>query len=110
MPGTVDDFIQRFGGQNTMDEREAAQHFDRFASHHPDDRDYDNHAMYSGASEYLGKSPENEFQQASQNAYAQATPDQQQGLVGSLMRALAGRGTAGGLASLFGGGSVPSRL
>jgi hypothetical protein len=110
MSGTVDDFIQRFGGQSTMDDREAAQYFDRFASDHPQDRDFDNHAMYSGATEYLGRLPEPEFHQAAEQAYSSASPVQQQGLVGSLMRALQGRGVdAGGLGGLF-GGRVPERL
>lgn len=111
MPGTVDDFIQRFGGQKTMDEQEAAQHFDRFASEHPDDRDYDNQTMYSGASEYLGKLPDRDFHQAAQNAYAQASPDQQQGLVSSLLHAVQGRGgDASGLGALFGGSRAPERM
>jgi hypothetical protein len=110
MPGTVDDFIKRFGTQQTMDDREAAQYFDRFASEHPDDRDFDNHAMYSGATEYLGRLPDNDFQQAAQNAYASASPQQQQGLMGSLMRAVQSRGGgASALAGLFGGG-VPAQM
>jgi hypothetical protein len=110
MPGTVDDFIQRFGSQQTMDDREAAQYYDRFASDHPNDREFDNQTMYSGATEYLGKLPDHEFQQAAQNAYASATPTQQQGLMGSLMRALQNRGAGtGALAGLFGGG-VPSQM
>ena len=92
MAGTVDDFIKRFGGQDTMDDREASQYLERFASTRPEDRDFDNDTMYSGATEYLGKLPENEFQQAAQNAYATATPAQQQGLMGSLMRAPEPRG------------------
>lgn len=110
MPGTVDDFIQRFGGQQTMDDREASQYFDRFASSHPDDREFDTQEMSHGATEYLGKLPDQEFQQAAQSAYATASPVQQQGLVGSLMRALQNRGGgAGGLAGLF-GGNVPSQM
>lgn len=107
---TVDDFIKRFGGQQTMDDREASQFLDRFASDDPNDRDFDNNEMYSGASEYLGKLPESDFQQAAQNAYASASPAQQQGLVGSLMNAVQGRGGAlGALAGLF-GGQVPSQM
>jgi hypothetical protein len=109
MPGNVDDFMKRFGSSQTMDDREAAHFYDRFASDHPDDRDFDQHEMSSGATEYLGKLPENEFQQAAQNAYASASPVQQQGLVGSMMRALQNRGGGGGLAGLFGGG-VPSQM
>ena len=112
---TVDDFIKRFSGSNTMDDREAAGYLDRFASTHPDDRDFDNDTMYSGATEYLGKLPESEFQQAAQNAYASAPPERQQGLVGTLMRALQSRGVSpnslGGLAGLFGqGGGTPSQI
>lgn len=112
MPGTVDDFIQRFGSQQTMDDREAAHVFDRFASDHPDDRDFDNQEMYSASTEYLGKLPETEFQQAARNAYASASPSQQQGLVGSIMRALQGRGVdQSSLAGILGqGNSIPSRL
>src|SRR5687768_10739086 len=110
MPGTVDDFIKRFGSQQTMDDREASQYYDRFASEHPDDRDFDNQEMYSGATEYLGKLPEPDFQQAAQKAYASASPTQQQGLMASLMRALQNRGGGGGgLAGLF-GGNVPSQM
>jgi hypothetical protein len=110
---TVDDFIKRFGGQQTMDDREAAQFLDRFASADPNDRDFDNQAMYSGATEYLGKLPDNEFQNATQNAYASASPVQQQGLVGSLLRALQGRGeSTNNLGSLLGqtGGGLPAQL
>ena len=112
MAGTVDDFIKRFGSQQTMDDREAAQVFDRFASTDPNDRDFDNNEMYSGATEYLGKLPEPEFQHAAQSAYASAPPEQKQGLVGSLLRALQGRGeNPSNLAGLFGsGGSIPREM
>jgi hypothetical protein len=110
MPGTVDDFIKRFGGEQTMDDREATHFYDRFASTHPDDRDFDNDAMYSGASEYLGKLPEPDFQQAAQNAYATASPQQRQGLAGSIMRVLQIRGGAGALAGLFGGNRAPEQM
>ena len=105
MAGTVDDFIKRFGGQQTMDDREAAQVFDRFASTDPNDRDFDNQEMYNASTEYLGKLPEPEFEQAARNAYANASPAQQQGLVSSMMRALQGRGVdQSALGGLFGGG------
>lgn len=112
MPGTVDDFIKRFGGQQTMDDREASQFLDRFASNDPNDRDFDNDEMSHGASEYLGKLPEPEFQQAAQNAYLSAAPEQRQGLVGSLLRALQGRGVnPASLGGLFGqGGTLPDRM
>lgn len=110
MPGTVDDFIKRFGGNDTMDDREAAGFLDRFASDRPDDRDFDNETLYEGTSEYLGKLPQREFQDAAQNAYASASPDQQQGLASTLLRALQGRGvSSSSLAGLF-GGSVPRQV
>ncbi len=112
MAGTVDDFIKRFGGQQTMDDREASQFLDRFASNDPNDRDFDNDELSSSATEYLGKLPEPEFQQAAQNAYSNAAPQQQQGLVGSLLRALQGRGVnPASLGGLFGqGGRVPEQM
>lgn len=110
MPGNVDDFIKRFGSQQTMDDREASQYLDRFASADPKDQDFDQDTMSQGATEFLGKLPDNDFEQAARSAYASASPDQQQGLMGSLMRALQGHG--GGAAALSGlfGGNVPSRL
>lgn len=101
MPGTVDDFIQRFGGSNTMDEADASRYLDRFASKDPGDADFDHHTMARGATEYLGKLPDSEFQRAAQNAYATASPTQQQGLAGTLMRALQSRGVD--LGSILGG-------
>jgi len=110
MPGTVDDFIQRFGGQQTMDDREASQYLDRFASDHPQDRDFDNHALSSGATEYLGKLPDAHFEDAARTAYAGAAPAQQQGLIGSLMRALQNRGVNPASLGGFGSGGVPSNV
>jgi hypothetical protein len=109
---TVDDFIQRFSGNKTMDDREAASFLDRFASNDPNDRDFDNDTLYSSTTEYLGELPEPEFQQAAQNAYASAPPEQQQGLVGTLMRALQSRGVSpNSLGGLFGhSGNPPSHL
>jgi hypothetical protein len=110
MAGTVDDFIQRFGGQNTMDESEASHYLDRFASDHPNDREFENEHLYSGATEYLGKLPEADFQQAARSAYASAPPQQQQGLMGSLMRALQNRGVnPASLGGMFGQGQ-PSQV
>jgi hypothetical protein len=92
MPGTVDDFMRRFGGSSSIDDREAEQYYDRFASTHPDDREFDNETMYRGATEYLGQLPDDQFQQAAHTAFTQAPPPQQQGLLGSLLGALQGRG------------------
>jgi hypothetical protein len=92
MPGTVDDFIQRFGGNAAIDDREANQYFDRFASTRPEDRDFDNDAMYQGTTEYLGQLPPDQFQRAASNAFAQAPAPQRQGLLSGLLGALQGRG------------------
>ena len=40
MPGTVDDFMNRFGGGGTIDDSQAQQYHDRFVSTDPNDRDY----------------------------------------------------------------------
>jgi hypothetical protein len=92
MPGTVDDFMRRFGGSSSIDDREAEEYYDRFASAHPDDREFDNETMYRGATEYLGQLPDDQFEQAAHTAFTQAPRPQQQGLLGSLLSALQGRG------------------
>ena len=106
MPGNVDDFMKRFGGDNAMDDREAAEYHERFTSTRDDDRDFDNDAYQQGATEYLGKLDDNEFQQAAKNAYAQAPQEEREGLVGTLMNALGmgggGGAAASGLAGLLG--------
>lgn len=108
MPGTVDDFMQRFGGGNTVSDQSASQqqqpdashYFDRFASNHPDDSQFDANAMHQGSSEYLGQLPDDQFQQAATNAFSQANPTQQQGLMGSLLGGLQNKGV--GISSLAG--------
>ena len=92
MPGTVDDFVRRFGGQGTMDDREATQYFDRFASTDPNDRDFDNDAMYQGSTEYLGQLPQEQFQRAASDAFQHAPPQQRQGLLGGLLGGLQSSG------------------
>ena len=92
MPGTVDDFMRRFGGSSSIDDREAEEYYDRFASTHSDDREFDNETMYRGTTEYLGQLPDDEFEQAAHTAFTQAPRAQQQGLLGSLLSALQGRG------------------
>ncbi len=92
MPGTVDDFMRRFGSSGAIDDQEAAQYYDRFASTHPDDREFDTATMSQGTTEYLGQLPDDEFEQAAHQAYTQAPPAQRQGLLGGLLRALQGRG------------------
>ncbi len=110
MPGTVDDFMSRFGGEKTIDDREAAQYHDRFVSTHADDREFDNRAYHDGATEYLGKLPDDQFNDAARRAVAEAPPQERQGLLGGLMSALGGGGGAAGglsgIASMLGLGST----
>jgi|SRR5438105_11080749 len=113
MPGTVDDFMQRFGGGGTMNESEAAQYHDRFTSDHPNDREFDNNTYHQAATQYLGKLPDDQFHQAAQNAVRQMPQQDRAGLLGTLMGALGGGGSAGaggsglgGLANMLGLGST----
>ncbi|MGI8604428.1 MAG: hypothetical protein ACR2OZ_15745 [Verrucomicrobiales bacterium] len=108
MPGTVDDFMRRFGGPQTVDDREAAQYHDRFISTHPDDSAFDNKTYHQSATEYLGKLPEDEFQRNARTAIAQAPPQERKGLLGGLLGALGGGGGKGlsGIASMLGLGST----
>lgn len=101
MPGTVDDFMKRFGGGGTLDDREAQQYHDRFVSTHDDDRDFDNRTYQEAATEYLGKLPDDQFQRAAQNAIAQAPRQERENLLGGLLSALGGG--AGGTGSRSGG-------
>jgi len=84
--------MHRFGGDGTIDDREAEQYYDRFASTHPEDREFDNATMSQGTTEYLGQLPDEHFEQAAHTAFAQAPPPQRQGLLSGLLSALQGRG------------------
>jgi hypothetical protein len=108
MPGTVDDFMQRFGGSGTMDESEATQYHDRFISNHPNDREFDNNTYHQAATQYLGKLPDDQFHQAAQNAVRQMPQQDRAGLLGTLIGALGGSagGGLGGLANMLGLGST----
>jgi hypothetical protein len=109
MPGTVDDFMSRFGGEGTIDDQQAQQYHDRFVSTHPDDHEFDNQTYQQSATEFLGKLPDDQFQQAAQNAVSQAPPQQRQGLLGSLLSALGGRQSS--VASQLGLGTTdPGRM
>jgi hypothetical protein len=88
MPGTVDDFMNRFGGGGTIDDSEAQQLHDRFVSTNPNDSSFDNQTYHQSATEYLGKLPDDQFQDAARNAYNQAAPQDRQGLLGGLLGAL----------------------
>lgn len=115
MADTVDDFMRRFGGGQTVDDREAAQYHDRFVSEHADDSAFDNRTYQQSATEYLGKLPDDQFHQAARSAITQAPPQERQGLIGSLLGALGGgAGAAGGLGGLAGmlglGSTDPKRM
>lgn len=84
--------MHRFGGGGAIDDREAEQYYDRFASTHPNDREFDNATMSQGTTEYLGQLPDEHFEQAAHTAFAQAPPPQRQGLLSGLLSALQGRG------------------
>lgn len=120
MAGNVDDFMRRFGGEETVDDREAANYHDRFVSTRDDDRDFDNKTYHEGATEYLGKLPDNEFRTAARNAVSQAPPQEREGLLGAILGALggsmagggsaaAGLGSLSGIAQMLGLGSTDPR-
>ena len=77
MPGTVEDFMRRFGSSGSIDDTQAEQYYDRFASTHPEDREFDNETMYRGTTEYLGQLPDDQFEQAAHTAFTQAPRPQQ---------------------------------
>ena len=109
MPGTVDDFMNRFGGGGTIDDSEAQQLHDRFVSTNPDDSAFDNQTYHQSATEYLGKLPDDQFQDAARNAYNQAAPQDRQGLLGGLLGALGA--SQGDLANKLGlASSDPSKM
>jgi hypothetical protein len=92
MPETVDDFIQRFGGSGSVDDRQASRYFDRFASTRDEDRDFDNNALYEGATQHLGRLDDDEFTRASASAYQQAPPPERTGLLQTILKGIQGRG------------------
>ena len=80
--------MNRFGGGGTIDDSQAQQLHDRFVSTNPDDSAFDNQTYHQSATEYLGKLPDDQFQDATRNAYNQAAPQDRQGLLGGLLAAL----------------------
>jgi hypothetical protein len=111
MPGTVDDFMNRFGSGGTIDDSEAQQLHDRFVSTNPEDSAFDNQTYNQSATEYLGKLPNDQFQDTARNAYNQATPQDRQGLLGGLLGALAGGASHGDIANKLGLASTdPSKM
>lgn len=83
MADNIDDFMQRFGGDDAMSDKQAQN---------LTDEDYANKDLHKGAVEYLGKLPDDEFQSAATKAYSSMKPEQQEGLVSSLINALQGAG------------------
>jgi hypothetical protein len=114
MPGTVDDFMNRFGGSGTIDDSEAQQYHDRFVSTNSNDRDFDNQTYHKSATEYLGKLPDDQFQDAARTAYNQAAPQERQGLLGGLLAAVTSGAAGGGLGDIANkiglGTTDPSRM
>ncbi len=109
MAGTISDFISQFttGGAGASAAQAAEQYLGKFASNHPADQEFDSNALHQGATEYLGKLPPEQFQQASQNAYTQANPAQQQSLLTTMLSGLEGKGVGvGSLAGMLGLGST----
>ncbi len=105
--------MSRFGGGGTVDDQEAAQYHDRFASTHPNDREFDNNTYHQAATEYLGKLPDDQFHQAARTAVAQAPPQERAGLLGGLLNSLGGGGmgaAAGGLGAMGGIGGLAKML
>lgn len=112
MPGTVDDFMSRFGGNQTVDDQQAAQYHDKFVSQQPGDQQFDSQTYHQAATEYLGKMPDDQFHQAATNALAQALAEERHSMLSGLMGALAGGAGAaspasGLLGALEGGGGSP---
>jgi hypothetical protein len=111
MPETVDDFMRRFGGGGTVDDEDAVKYHDRFISTRPEDRHFDNRAYHEAATEYLGKLPDDQFEDAARNAVAQAPSQEKAGLLGGLLSALSGSaGNAGASTGAGGLAEIASML
>lgn len=107
MADTVDDFMRRFGGSGTIDDQQASQYYDRFASLDERDREFDNDTMQEGATEYLGKLPDQQFQEAARTAYSQAAPPQRQGVMQTILGGLQSKGVdVGSLGRRLGLGKI----
>ena len=105
MAGTLEDFISSFTG-GAANPQAAQQYHERFVSTHENDRDFDNQAYHQGATDYLEKLPDDQFQDAARNAVAQVPPQQREDLLGGLLGALAGGsggGGRGGMTDMIGG-------
>lgn len=94
MADTVDDFMRRFGGNDTVDDRDAERYHERFVSKRDDDRDFDNGAYHEGATEYLGKLPDDQFRSAVQSGLRNAPREERGGLLSSILGGLGGSSLA----------------
>ena len=94
MINTIDDFMKRFGSQETVNDEEAVQLHDLFVSSRPEHSQFDNRTYQHAATEYLGKLPDDQFRDAARSAVAQVPQQQRQDLLGTLLGAMQG-GSAG---------------
>ena len=92
--------MNRFGGSGTIDDNEAQQYHDRFVSKNAADSDFDNQTYHQSATEYLGKLPDDQFQEAARTAYNQVPAQERQGLLGGLLGALGSSAAGGGLGDI----------
>jgi hypothetical protein len=99
MINTIDDFMKRFGSQGTVDDQEAEQLHDMFVSTRPEHSQFDNRTYQHAATEYLGKLPDDQFQDAARNAVTQVPQQERGDLLGGLLGAMQG-GSAGGLGGI----------
>ena len=103
--------MNRFGSGGTIDDSEAQQLHDRFVSTNPEDSAFDNQTYNQSATEFLGKLPDDKFQDVARNAYNQAAPQEQQGLLGGLLNALTCGGNPSDIANKLGLASTdPSKM
>lgn len=92
MADTVDDFMRRFGSGSTLDDRDAERYHERFVSRRDEDRDFDNDSYHQGATEYLGRLPDDQFREAVRRGVQNAPREERGGLLGSLIGSLGGGG------------------
>lgn len=89
MPEDINDFINRFGSDDAVsDEQAMQQYYQRLSTQAPKEEDFANPQIHQGATEYLGKLPDDQFQKAAGSAYSQMEPEQQQDVVAGLLAAL----------------------
>ena len=103
MPGTVDDFMNRFGGGDTIDDSEAQQLHDRFVLTNAADRDFDSQTYHQQRTEYLGKLPDDQFKgRGAQRLQPGCTAGPTGSARYSALGALGGGVASGGLAHIAG--------